>query len=112
MYVTPGLWFERRTKLLDLQNAASFFLNPLGSLAQLLLQVGLADSSPSSAAVLNGLLAISALHVSGEERAIKFKTKAIIMTQASLNAEGSGSTVIAKLAASMLLYLYEVSRNH
>ncbi|CAI6014008.1 unnamed protein product [Clonostachys chloroleuca] len=100
---------EKDTSLLHyyLQNAASFFLNPLGSLAQLLLQVGLADSSPSSAAVLNGLLAISALHVSGEERAIKFKTKAIIMTQASLNAEGSGSTVIAKLAASMLLYLYE-----
>uniref|UniRef100_A0A0B7KGI2 Zn(2)-C6 fungal-type domain-containing protein n=1 Tax=Bionectria ochroleuca TaxID=29856 RepID=A0A0B7KGI2_BIOOC len=91
----------------NLQNAASFFLNPLGSLAQLLLQIGLADSSPSSAAVLNGLLAISALHVSGEERAIKFKTKAIAMTQASLKAEGSGSTVIAKIAASMLLYLYE-----
>ncbi|CAG9984561.1 unnamed protein product [Clonostachys byssicola] len=100
---------EKDTSLLHyyLQNAASFFLNPLGSLAQLLLQIGLADSSPSSAAVLNGLLAISALHVSGEERAIKFKTKAIAMTQASLNAEGSGSTVIAKIAASMLLYLYE-----
>uniref|UniRef100_A0A8H7N8X7 Zn(2)-C6 fungal-type domain-containing protein n=1 Tax=Bionectria ochroleuca TaxID=29856 RepID=A0A8H7N8X7_BIOOC len=100
---------EKDTSLLHyyLQNAASFFLNPLGSLAQLLLQIGLADSSPSSAAVLNGLLAISALHVSGEERAIKFKTKAIAMTQASLKAEGSGSTVIAKIAASMLLYLYE-----
>ncbi|VUC30005.1 unnamed protein product [Clonostachys rosea] len=100
---------EKDTSLLHyyLQNAASFLLNPMGSLAQMLLQIGLADSSPSSVAVLNGLLAISALHVSGEARAIKFKTKAITMTKASLNVEGPVSTVMGNLAASMLLYLFE-----
>ncbi|KAF4987223.1 hypothetical protein FDECE_15534 [Fusarium decemcellulare] len=90
-----------------LQNAASFFLNPLGSLAHLLLHIGLTDSSPSSVAVLNGLLAISALHVSGEARAIRFKTKAITMTRTALSLESSNAVVIGNLASSMLLYLYE-----
>lgn len=92
-----------------MQNAGSFLLNPLGSLAHLLLQIGLTDSSPSSVAVLNGLLAISALHVSGEARAISFKSKAIAMTRVSLSPSNPDSVVISNLAASMLLYLYEVS---
>lgn len=90
-----------------MQNAGCFLLNPLGSLAHLLLQIGLTDSSPSSVAVLNGLLAISALHVSGEARAISFKSKAIAMTRASLSPNNPDSVVISNLAASMLLYLYE-----
>ncbi|KPA37129.1 transcription factor [Fusarium langsethiae] len=49
-----------------MQNAGYFLQSPLGSLPHLLLQIGLTDSSPSSVAVLNGLLAISALHVSGD----------------------------------------------
>ncbi|KAF5026988.1 hypothetical protein F66182_861 [Fusarium sp. NRRL 66182] len=90
-----------------LHNAGCFLLNPLGSLTQLLLQIGLTDSSPSSVAVINALLAISALHVSGEARAITFKTKAIAMTRASLKRDNSDSVMIGNLAASMLLYLYE-----
>lgn len=96
-------------KGLDMQNAGCFLLNPLGSLAHLLLQIGLTDSSPSSVAVLNSLLAISALHVSGEARAISFKSKAIAMTRVSLSPNNPDSVVISNLAASMLLYLYEVS---
>jgi hypothetical protein len=84
-------------------------LNPLGSLSNLLLQIGLTDSSPSFVAVLNGLLAISALHAFGEGRAIRFKSRAISMTRISLDPDNPDSVIIGNLAASMLLYLYEVS---
>ena len=67
-----------------------------------------ADSSSSSCAVLQAIFALASLHLYGQSQAIVLKEKALLAMEASLN-EGSGMRqVLQRIAAAMILGLYEV----
>ncbi|VUC35922.1 unnamed protein product [Clonostachys rosea] len=92
----------------DTQEGHRFLLTPpLGSLPRLLLQIGFSDFSSPSRAVLNGILALSCLHLWGDQYASVYKARATSLLRASLNPESSIKVAISNLVASMLLYLYE-----
>jgi hypothetical protein len=75
----------------------------------LILRMAFADSSSSSCAVLQAIFALASLHLYGQSQAIVFKEKALLAIEASLN-EGSGMReVLQRIAAAMILGLYEVS---
>ncbi|CAH0052316.1 unnamed protein product [Clonostachys solani] len=92
----------------DIQEGHRFLLTPpLGSLTRLLLQIGLSDVSSPSRAVFNGILALSCLHLWGDQYASVYKARATSLLRASLNPESSIKVAVSNLVASMLLYLYE-----
>ncbi|CAG9981089.1 unnamed protein product [Clonostachys byssicola] len=92
----------------DIQEGHRFLLTPpLGSLPRLLLQIGLSDFSLPSRAVFNGILALSCLHLWGDQYASVFKARATSLLRASLNPESSIKVAVSNLVTSMLLYLYE-----
>ncbi|KAM6529745.1 hypothetical protein FALCPG4_007873 [Fusarium falciforme] len=59
--------------------------DPPRPLMQVILQMALADSTPSSKAVLQGILALSSLRLSGNSAAFAHKTKAISALARSLS---------------------------
>lgn len=110
MYSHPNYYGTQLLMLLDMQNVPRVFPTPLGPLTRLLLRMGLTDSSSPSKAVLNSLLAISALHLFGDARAAIYKIRATSLINASLSGATNSPEVVMKIiTASMLLYLYEVS---
>lgn len=95
------------------QSNASSSLSTFGhsptNLGTMLIRMALVNNSPSSAAVLRSLLALSSLHRSG------LQTQAAELKIAALNALGAASTreigtmeTIQHVAAGMLLCSFEV----
>jgi hypothetical protein len=82
--------------------------DPPRPLMQVILQMALADSTPSSKAVLQGILALSSLRLSGNSAAFAHKTKAISALARSLSFDKTRELTSKTVVASMLLYLYEV----
>ena len=75
----------------------------------LILRMSFADSSSSSCAVLQAIFALASLHLYGQSQAIVFKENALLAIEAS-SSEGSGTReVLQRIAAAMILGLYEVS---
>lgn len=82
----------------------------MGSLTHLLLRMGLADTSLSSRAVLNAILALSTLRVCGDQKALAYKVTATSLLRESLGRKNMTVVSIQQVVASMLLYIYEVTR--
>lgn len=78
------------------------------SLAQTILQIALSGNTEASKAVLQSILALSSLHLSGDLAASVHKTSAIHLLQRSIEPESSSTVSMQTFVASMLLYLYEV----
>lgn len=94
----------------DTQNGHRFLLTtPRGPLNRLLLNISLLDSSSSSKAVLNSLMALSCLYLGAYQQASVYKLRATSFLRVSLDPESSVVVAISNLASSMLLYLYEVA---
>ncbi|OCL14685.1 hypothetical protein AOQ84DRAFT_384532, partial [Glonium stellatum] len=74
----------------------------------LILRMSFADSSPSSCAVLQAIFALASVHLYGPSPAIAFKQKALLALEASLNEETGMREVLQRIAAAMLLGLYEI----
>ncbi|RSM08203.1 hypothetical protein CDV31_008211 [Fusarium ambrosium] len=83
--------------------------DPPRPLMQMILQMALADSTPSSKAVLQGVLALSSLRLSGNSAAFAHKTKAISALARSLSLDKTRELTSKTVVASMLLYLYETT---
>ncbi|KAI8665069.1 Zn(2)-C6 fungal-type domain-containing protein [Fusarium sp. Ph1] len=83
--------------------------DPPRPLMQVILQMALADSTPSSKAVLQGILALSSLRLSGNSAALAHKTKAISALARSLSLDKTRELTSKTVVASMLLYLYETA---
>ncbi|RSL53160.1 hypothetical protein CEP54_010554 [Fusarium duplospermum] len=83
--------------------------DPPRPLMQMILQMALADSTPSSKAVLQGILALSSLRLSGNSAAFAHKTKAISALARSLSLDKTRELTSKTVVASMLLYLYETT---
>ncbi|KAJ4315877.1 hypothetical protein N0V84_008146 [Fusarium piperis] len=83
--------------------------DPPRPLMQVILQMALADSTPSSKAVLQGILALSSLRLSGNAAAFVHKTKAISALARSLSLDKTRELTSKTVVASMLLYLYETT---
>ncbi|EEU43589.1 uncharacterized protein NECHADRAFT_82527 [Fusarium vanettenii 77-13-4] len=83
--------------------------DPPRPLMQVILQMALADSTPSSKAVLQGILALSSLRLSGNFAAFAHKTKAISALARSLSLDKTREMTSKTVVASMLLYLYETT---
>ncbi|KAH7268150.1 fungal-specific transcription factor domain-containing protein [Fusarium solani] len=83
--------------------------DPPRPLMQVILQMALADSTPSSKAVLQGILALSSLRLSGNSAAFAHKTKAISALARSLSFDKTRELTSKTVVASMLLYLYETT---
>ncbi|KAI8716335.1 Zn(2)-C6 fungal-type domain-containing protein [Fusarium sp. LHS14.1] len=83
--------------------------DPPRPLMQVILQMALADSTPSSKAVLQSVLALSSLRLSGNSAAFAYKTKAISALARSLSLDKTREMTSKTVVASMLLYLYETT---
>ncbi|KAF4419201.1 Zn2Cys6 transcriptional regulator [Fusarium austroafricanum] len=83
--------------------------DPPRPLMQVILQMALADSTPSSKAVLQGILALSSLRLSSNAAAFTYKTKAISALARSLSLDKTRELTSKTVVASMLLYLYETT---
>ena len=68
-----------------------------------------ADSSSSSCAVLQAIFALASLHLYGQSQGIVFKEKALLAMEASSSERSGMREALQRIAAAMILGLYEVS---
>lgn len=80
------------------------------ALAGFILRMALSESSTSSYAVLQGILAIASLQLYGDSEGSHYKARVISSLRASINIENNDRVVLQNLTATMLLCLYEVFR--
>lgn len=79
-------------------------------LGGILMRIAMTGNTPSAAAVLHSLLALSSLHRNGvQEQAYKLKIFSLRALAASSTSEMSAIGVIQHIAAGMLLCSFEVS---
>ncbi|KAK9320299.1 fungal-specific transcription factor domain-containing protein [Lipomyces orientalis] len=77
--------------------------------SSVVLKLALIDDSPSSAAVLNSMLALSSLYYRGHDRnALQYKTKALSALRASLKIPFGMREAQQHIAAGMLLCSFEI----
>lgn len=78
-------------------------------MGNILIRMALVNNSPSTAAVLRSLLALSSLHRSGlQSQAAELKIAALNALSVASNREISAMETIQHVAAGMLLCSYEV----
>ena len=74
----------------------------------LLIKMAISDTSSSSKAVLQGILAISAYHLHGTGAGLPYSFAAIGALSRSMRASSAFRDRVSQLAATMLLTSYEV----
>ncbi|KAF4468016.1 hypothetical protein FALBO_5110 [Fusarium albosuccineum] len=104
---TPAICQPWSLSMADTRMEPQFFRGTTVSLKKLTLHMALSDSSPSSKAVLQSVLALSSLRLSGDGAASAYKAKAISSLSQSLKPDNTWDEASRTLVASMLLYLYE-----